>query len=57
VSMPVLALMLSWFAGVFLYLGASSLLPAAHEVSQSRHVPLLTLAGAAFIYAVQLLAE
>lgn len=52
-----LALMLGWFAGVFLYLGASSLLPAAHESGHSRWLPLSTVAGAAFIYAAQLLAE
>jgi ZIP family zinc transporter len=57
VSTPVLALMLGWFAGVFLYLGASSLLPAAHAASQARHVPVLTLAGATFIYLAQLLVE
>jgi ZIP family zinc transporter len=57
VSPPLLALALGWFAGVFLYLGASSLLPAAHESGHSRWLPLLTVAGAAFIYLVQLLAE
>jgi zinc transporter ZupT len=56
VSTPVFALMLGWFAGVFLYLGASSLLPAAHAASQARHLPLMTLAGATFIYLAQLLA-
>lgn len=54
---PLLALTLGWFAGVFLYLGASSLLPAAHESGHSRWLPLSTLAGAAFIYLAQLLAE
>ncbi len=44
------------FAGVFLYLGASSLLPAAHDASHSRLPPLATLAGVAFIYGAQLLA-
>ncbi len=57
VPTPVLALTLGWFSGVFLYLGASSLLPAAHEAGHSRWLPLATLAGAAFIYAAQLLAE
>ncbi|MGH7965505.1 MAG: ZIP family metal transporter [Candidatus Binatia bacterium] len=52
-----LALMLGWFAGVFLYLGASSLLPAAHESGHSRWLPLVTLAGAAFVYVTQMLAE
>lgn len=52
-----LALTLGWFAGVFLYLGASSLLPAAHESGHSRRLPLVTLAGAAFVYLTQMLAE
>jgi zinc transporter, ZIP family len=55
VPTPLLALTLGWFAGVFLYLGASSLLPAAHEAGHSRWLPLATLAGAAFIYVAQLL--
>ncbi len=37
VPAPVLALALGWFAGVFLYLGAASLLPAAHRVTDTRH--------------------
>ncbi len=57
VPKPVLALTLGWFAGIFLYLGASSLLPAAHESGHSRWLPLSTVAGAAFIYAAQLFAE
>ena len=57
VPLPLLALSLGWFAGVFLYLGASSLLPAAHESSHSRWLPVATLAGVAFIYLAQQLAE
>ncbi|MBI3328858.1 MAG: ZIP family metal transporter [Nitrospinae bacterium] len=57
VPKPLLALTLGWFAGVFLYLGASSLLPAAHESGHSRWLPLATLAGAAFVYLTQTLAE
>jgi zinc transporter ZupT len=53
----VLALTLGWFAGVFLYLGASSLLPAAHEFGHSRWLPLATMTGAAVIYVAQLLSE
>lgn len=53
---PQLALLLGWFAGGFLYLGASSLLPAAHDANHSRLLPLATLAGVAFIYGAQLLA-
>lgn len=52
-----LALVLGWFAGVFLYLGASSLLPAAHEAGHSRWLPLATMSGAVFIYLIQRLAE
>jgi zinc transporter ZupT len=54
---PLLALVLGWFAGVFLYLGASSLLPAAHEAEHSRWLPLATMSGAAFVYLAQRLAE
>jgi zinc transporter ZupT len=54
---PLLAFLLSWFAGVFLYLGASSLLPAAHAASHSRFLPLLMLLGAGFIYCTHLLTE
>ncbi|MBI3757636.1 MAG: ZIP family metal transporter [Deltaproteobacteria bacterium] len=57
VPQPLLALALGWFAGVFLYLGASSLLPTAHESGHSRWLPLSTVAGAAFIYIAQLLTE
>ena len=56
IAAPQLALLLGWFAGVFLYLGASSLLPAAHDASHSRLLPLATLAGVAFMYGAQLLA-
>jgi len=52
-----LALLLGWFAGVFLYLGASSLLPAAHETSRSRVLLLATLGGALLIFGAQLLAH
>lgn len=52
---PHLALLLGWFAGVFVYLGASSLLPAAHDASPSRLLPAATLAGVAFIYGARLL--
>ncbi len=54
---PQLALLLGWFAGVFLYLGAGSLLPAALDASHSRLLPLATLAGVAFIYGAQLFAH
>ncbi len=50
-----LALLLAWFGGVFLYLGAGSLLPAAHDASHSRQLPVATLAGVLFVYGAQLL--
>jgi len=56
-SPSILALLLGWFAGIFLYLGASSLLPAAHETSRSRVLLLATLAGAVFIFLAHLLAH
>lgn len=49
-----LPLLLGWFGGVFLYLGAGSLLPAAHDASQSRQLPIATLAGVLFVYAAQI---
>lgn len=51
VDLPIaaLALVFGWFAGVFLYLGATSLLPAAHEAARSRRVPLAALAGVVLI--------
>ena len=52
-----LALLLGWFGGVLLYLGAGSLLPAAHDASHSRQLPLATLAGVLFVYAAQLLVQ
>jgi len=56
-SPAILALLLGWFAGVFLYLGASNLLPAAHETSRSRLLLAATLAGGAFIYFAHTLAH
>ena len=49
-----LAFVLAWFAGVFLYLGASALIPAAHAASHSRWLPLATLGGVVLVYAVNL---
>ena len=49
-SPSILALLLGWFAGVFLYLGGSSLLPAAHEISRSRTLPIATLFGGALVF-------
>jgi ZIP family zinc transporter len=50
-----LALLLSWFAGVFLYLGATSLLPAAHEASASRWLPAWAVGGLGFVALARLL--
>jgi ZIP family zinc transporter len=48
--LPVVALLLGWFAGVFLYLGAAALIPAAHRASRSRWLPVSTLSGVALVY-------
>jgi ZIP family zinc transporter len=48
----VLALALGWFAGVFLYLGAAALIPAAHAESGSRWLPAATLSSVALVYLV-----
>jgi zinc transporter ZupT len=52
VPLPIslLAVVLGWFSGVFLYLGAAALIPAAHAASRSRWVPAATLSGVAFVY-------
>jgi len=55
ISPNVRFLLLGWFAGVFLYLGATSLLPAAHEAEDSRWLPMIAIGGAALIYVAQLL--
>jgi zinc transporter, ZIP family len=52
-----LALILGWFSGIFLYLGATCLLPAARETGQSSWLPIATLAGAMLIYLAHSLAE
>jgi ZIP family zinc transporter len=54
VSLPLsaLAIVLGWFAGVFLYLGAAALIPAAHAASRSRYLPLATLSGVALVYVI-----
>jgi ZIP family zinc transporter len=50
--LSVLALVMGWFAGVFLYLGAAALIPAAHAASQSRWLPAATLSGVTLVYLV-----
>ena len=47
-----LALALGWFSGVFLYLGAAALIPAAHAQSKSRWLPVATMGGVALVYVV-----
>jgi ZIP family zinc transporter len=54
--LSLLALVLGWFAGVFLYLGSSALMPAAHAASHSRWLPVATVAGVVLVYVVYLLA-
>lgn len=49
-----LGLALAWFAGVFLYLGTTSLLPAAYAARDSRTLPLATLVGALLVASVAL---
>jgi len=46
-----MALVFGWFGGVFLYLGATSLLPAAHEAAGSRSVQVAALLGVALVCA------
>jgi ZIP family zinc transporter len=50
--LPGLALVLGWFAGVFLYLGSAALIPAAHAASRSRWLPAATLLGMTLAYFV-----
>ena len=53
VSLPLTAaaLVFGWFAGVFLYLGATSLLPAAQEAARSRWVQIAALLGVGLVCA------
>lgn len=55
ISPAVRVLLMGWFAGVFLYMGATSLLPAAHEAGGSRWLTGYAIAGAGFIYVAQIL--
>jgi ZIP family zinc transporter len=48
--LSLLALLLGWFSGVFLYLGAAALIPAARAASQSRWLPVATLSGATLVF-------
>ncbi len=51
-SMPeyVLAFILAAFVGEFIYLGATHMLPSAHEMKSSKKTVLATLAGVALIF-------
>lgn len=51
-----LAIYLGFFAGFMLYIGASDILPQAHSKGSSRLTILLTVLGAAFMFAVTRLA-
>ena len=51
-SEPNLVLYLGFFAGFLLYIGASDILPQAHEDKSSRITILLTVLGAAFMFVV-----
>jgi ZIP family zinc transporter len=50
--LSLLALVLGLFSGVFLYLGAAVLIPAAHAANHSRWLPAATLSGVTLVYLV-----
>ena len=51
-STPNLVLYLGFFAGFLLYIGASDILPQAHENKSSKITILLTVIGVAFMFVV-----
>lgn len=51
-SEPDLILYLGFFAGFLLYIGASDILPQAHEDKSSRITIVLTVFGAAFMFVI-----
>jgi ZIP family zinc transporter len=53
---PVLSLVLALFAGFFLYIGASELLPQSHAAAPRLSSVAATLLGVGLIYAVVKLA-
>jgi len=53
----VFAMLLAAFAGLFLYLGASDLVPESHHAHPKFLTTAMTLAGAALIWAVTALAR
>jgi len=52
VSQPVLGLILAVFAGFFLYLGASDLIPESHHAHPVRWTTISTILGAVALYIV-----
>lgn len=52
IEMESLALLLALFAGFFLYIGASDLIPESHHAHPVRWTTVATLLGMAFIYGV-----
>lgn len=57
VSEATLGLILALFTGLFLYIGASELVPESHHHHPSRWTTIMTLAGMAALYAVTRLAQ
>ncbi len=53
-SNTVLAMFLAFFCGLFLYIGASDLLPEAHRVHTSRTALVATVGGMAFVFILTL---
>ncbi len=53
----ILALLLAWFAGMFLYLGANRLLPEARRENPTLAVPVLSLTGVAVAYVAHMLSH
>ncbi len=52
VSEESLGILIALFAGFFLYIGASDLLPESHHAHPMRWTTISTVAGMAFIYAI-----
>ena len=52
VGSDVLSLVLALFAGFFLFIGASDLLPESHHAHPKFLTTAITIAGAAFIYGI-----
>jgi zinc transporter ZupT len=52
VSQGTLGLLLALFAGFFLYIGASDLIPESHHAHPTFLTTMMTLVGAAFLYGI-----